>query len=94
MRHLFYLSAALALVTVWVVSLYWQPFLWAYVAVVPLVLLGVHDAFQTKRAVLRNFPVIGHGRYLLEATFSNFGIGANWNRPATYGIELGIKLGK
>ncbi|MCB9916333.1 MAG: FMN-binding glutamate synthase family protein [Planctomycetes bacterium] len=67
MRHLFYLSAALALVTVWVVSLYWQPFLWAYVAVVPLVLLGVHDAFQTKRAVLRNFPVIGHGRYLLEA---------------------------
>ncbi|MCB2076627.1 MAG: TonB-dependent receptor [Novosphingobium sp.] len=37
---------------------------------------------------------VTNSRYLREATFSNFGIGANWNRPATYGIELGIKLGK
>jgi glutamate synthase domain-containing protein 2 len=66
MRHLFFLSAALALVAIWVISLYWPPFLWAYVLVLPLVILGTHDAFQTKRAVLRNFPVIGHGRYLLE----------------------------
>ena len=30
------------------------------------VLLGVRDLFQTQRAVLRNYPVIGHLRYLLE----------------------------
>lgn len=31
-----------------------------------LTLLGWHDRRQTKRAVLRNYPVIGHLRYLLE----------------------------
>lgn len=29
--------------------------------------LAVRDVFQRKHTVLRNFPVIGHGRYLLEA---------------------------
>jgi glutamate synthase domain-containing protein 2 len=31
-----------------------------------LFVLGWHDLRQTKRAVLRNYPVIGHIRYLLE----------------------------
>ncbi|MDH5301585.1 MAG: FMN-binding glutamate synthase family protein [Gammaproteobacteria bacterium] len=31
-----------------------------------LVLLFVHDIFQKKHAVLRNFPVVGHLRYFLE----------------------------
>jgi glutamate synthase domain-containing protein 2 len=31
-----------------------------------LVLLGVHDLRQTRHAVLRNYPVIGHLRFLLE----------------------------
>ncbi len=31
-----------------------------------LVALGVHDLRQDRRAVLRNYPVIGHLRYLLE----------------------------
>jgi hypothetical protein len=28
--------------------------------------LGLYDIFQTKHTVLRNFPIIGHIRYLLE----------------------------
>lgn len=32
-----------------------------------LTAIGIHDSFQTKRAILRNFPVIGHFRYLLES---------------------------
>jgi glutamate synthase domain-containing protein 2 len=28
--------------------------------------LAVHDLVQRKHAILRNFPVIGHGRYLIE----------------------------
>jgi len=32
----------------------------------PLVLLGLVDVTQRKHAIRRNFPVIGHGRYLLE----------------------------
>ena len=31
-----------------------------------LCLVGVHDVLQTRRAVLRNYPVIGHLRFLLE----------------------------
>jgi glutamate synthase (ferredoxin) len=31
-----------------------------------LLLLGLYDVFQTKHAVLRNFPVLGHARYLIE----------------------------
>ena len=27
---------------------------------------GGHDLIQRRHAILRNFPVIGHGRYLLE----------------------------
>lgn len=31
-----------------------------------LVLLAIFDVIQTKHAILRNFPIIGHFRYLLE----------------------------
>jgi glutamate synthase domain-containing protein 2 len=32
-----------------------------------LSLIGIHDLLQTRRAVLRNYPVIGHIRYLVES---------------------------
>ncbi|EHI11045.1 FMN-binding glutamate synthase family protein [Mycolicibacterium thermoresistibile] len=32
-----------------------------------LAAVAVHDVFQRRRAILRNFPVIGHARYLLES---------------------------
>ena len=34
--------------------------------IAPLIAVGLHDVWQTKHTVLRNFPVIGHGRYWLE----------------------------
>lgn len=37
-----------------------------YLFVVPLTLLGLYDIIQKKHTVLRNYPVIGHLRYLLE----------------------------
>jgi glutamate synthase domain-containing protein 2 len=36
------------------------------VVVVLLTLVGFYDLFQKKHTILRNFPVIGHMRYLLE----------------------------
>lgn len=44
----------------------WKGFVGLVVIVLGLGLLGVHDVSQHRRAVLRNFPVIGHFRYLLE----------------------------
>ncbi|HWS75457.1 MAG TPA: FMN-binding glutamate synthase family protein, partial [Quisquiliibacterium sp.] len=32
-----------------------------------LVALGVHDLRQTKRALLRNYPIVGHLRFLIES---------------------------
>lgn len=32
-----------------------------------LVLLGLYDVFQRQHAILRNFPVLGHFRYLIES---------------------------
>ena len=49
---------------VWLV---WPPVLWSLVVLLPLFALGMRDALQTRHTVLRNFPLIGHGRYLLES---------------------------
>lgn len=42
------------------------------VLVVLLVLLGFYDIFQKKHTILRNFPVIGHMRYLFEMIAPEF----------------------
>jgi glutamate synthase domain-containing protein 2 len=36
------------------------------IILIPLVAIAIHDVFQKRHPILRNFPVIGHGRYLLE----------------------------
>ena len=40
--------------------------LFGLIVLVLLIFLGIYDTLQTKHAVLRNFPVIGHFRYILE----------------------------
>jgi len=66
MRYAFYAFVVVVVLLVPLLLWLWPPGLWAYVLLGPLVLLGLRDAAQTHRAVLRNFPVLGHGRYLLE----------------------------
>jgi glutamate synthase domain-containing protein 2 len=66
-RKLFFLLSFLIPLAVWAVSLTWPGALWAFVGVGPLIGLGIHDVIQTKHSLLRVFPVIGHGRYLMEA---------------------------
>lgn len=41
---------------------YWAPFSFAAM----LVLLGTHDVLQTRHSLLRNYPIVGHIRFLLE----------------------------
>lgn len=35
---------------------------------------------------------VTNSRYLTQAQYSSFGLGANWNKPATYGVEFGVKF--
>ncbi|MCM2282086.1 MAG: FMN-binding glutamate synthase family protein [Bdellovibrionaceae bacterium] len=44
----------------------WPPALWSLLIVGPVFALGLHDYFQNKHTILRNFPIVGHFRYLFE----------------------------
>ena len=52
-------------------------FHWAFyfllVVAIPIFLIGVYDIFQKKHAILKNFPLVGRSRYILE-----------WFRPKIY----------
>lgn len=37
------------------------------IVIYPLAILGLYDYFQTKHSITRNFPIIGHARYILES---------------------------
>ncbi len=45
--------------------IHWR-LLWLEVIFVPLALLGLWDVTQKRHSILRNYPVIGHMRFLLE----------------------------
>ena len=67
MRRLFLITAFAVTFGMAIVSYLSPLFLWSYLFIGPLILLGLYDYFQTRHAVLRNFPLLGHFRYLLEA---------------------------
>ncbi len=48
---------------------YWIPgFYWGVAATLPLVTLGLWDVLQRRHNLLRNYPLVGHLRYLIEDT--------------------------
>jgi glutamate synthase domain-containing protein 2 len=49
------------------VGLFINPVAWYPLAIFGLLtILGIHDRLQTRHAVLRNYPILGHMRFLLE----------------------------
>lgn len=42
-------------------------FFWPLLGTLPLVALGIYDLKQTHHSLLRNYPIIGHGRFFLES---------------------------
>ena len=65
-RRWFFAFTVLTLICIALLSLVWPGALWALAVIVPLAIVGTHDSLQRKHTLLRNFPVIGHGRYFLE----------------------------
>jgi len=66
MRRLFlFLSLFIAIIAV---AIWWaNPGTWWLLVIVGvLICLGFYDMFQSEHTILRNFPVIGHIRYLFE----------------------------
>ena len=66
-RQLFVVGSIVTLVAIGVISYFWPGILWSLIIILPLIALGFADISQTKHAIRRNFPIIGHGRYLLES---------------------------
>ncbi len=54
---------ALAALATWM----WPPAGWSFAVLLPIAVLGARDLTQKRHTILRNFPVIGHFRYLFEA---------------------------
>jgi glutamate synthase domain-containing protein 2 len=65
-RTIFVTTAAVVISALAGVSYYWPSAWYGMLLVGPIVLLGLFDMLQTKQSIRRNFPVIGHARYLFE----------------------------
>jgi glutamate synthase domain-containing protein 2 len=65
-RRTFFLLAVGLPATIAFAATFWIHALWALLIVGPFILLGLHDVIQTHHSLLRIYPVIGHGRFLLE----------------------------
>ena len=65
-RYVTYAGALVAAILLLVLSfsdpVYWFPFGLAAM----LALLGTHDLLQTRHSLLRNYPIVGHIRFILE----------------------------
>ena len=66
-RQIFVVLSIILIVLTVLISTLLFPIWWVLILILPLVLLGLHDISQTKHSILRNFPIIGHGRFLLES---------------------------
>ena len=66
-RSIFIFSAIISLLIISIISFFWPAILWILIIILPLIFLGILDLTQRKSSIRRNFPVIGHGRYMLES---------------------------
>jgi len=66
-RKTFIILSILVLATIAIIAPFYLPILWSLIPVAPLVILGYSDILQKKQTIKRNFPVLGHFRYMLEA---------------------------
>ncbi|NOR70220.1 MAG: FMN-binding glutamate synthase family protein, partial [Methylomarinum sp.] len=73
MRNRFYLLATISLILASGLTWLWFPAVWLLAVVVCIVMLGIYDITQQKHTILRNYPVGGHGRWIME-----------WLRPMMY----------
>ena len=62
----FILLSILLPIFLFLIALVWKPVLWAFIVLVPIIIIGILDLKQRKKTILRLYPVIGHFRYLLE----------------------------
>ncbi len=66
MRNQFIVLCVLAWGALALSSTLWHPPMWFLYVLLPITLIGLYDMLQTKHALWRTFPVIAHGRWVME----------------------------
>lgn len=66
-RHYFQIFAIAAPLIILALYALWSPAIWLLLVVIPIIVLGVIDMFQTKQTIRRLYPFLGRFRYMLES---------------------------
>ncbi len=60
-----YLSyIAIVILIVFGIGWFWNPFWWVFILVGPMAVIGIIDMLSKENNIIRNFPFLGHFRYL------------------------------
>ena len=67
MRNEFIVFSILSVILTAAVAYFlWPPFWFAFIVIGPILLMGWYDLLQTRHTLMRNFPILGRGRYVME----------------------------
>lgn len=67
MRKKFILISIFSTIAIATLAYVFSPIWWFLLLFTgPIIGLGLYDMFQTKHTIMRNFPILGRGRYLME----------------------------
>ena len=66
MRRLFIIAVVAFFILIALIAVAYPLVLWSLLVAGPIIAVGFHDYFQTKHSILRNFPIMGHFRFLFE----------------------------
>lgn len=66
MRKQFVVVATVVVLSILLLGVISSRWFWLLLIVLPLVVIGVYDMYQTRHSLRRNFPLIGRGRWMLE----------------------------
>lgn len=67
MRKQFIIFSIVSVLLLGVLSFFWHGALWLFLPLLLIIVAGVFDMLQTRKAIVRNFPIFGRGRYIMEA---------------------------
>ena len=65
-RKVFIAASIAAAAAIAVAGRFWPPAYWVALFAGPVILLGIYDMLQTSHTIMRNYPLVGRGRYWME----------------------------
>jgi len=66
MRSAFIKFLSATLLSIAAIYFFWPPIVWLLAILAPFIALGIYDMFQKQHSIRRNFPLFGHGRWIME----------------------------